>query len=573
MKHIFLKTALATMLMGGVATSCINDLDISSIDPQSSSTYGDMELLAKVYGTLGLTGQKGPAGSSDISSDEGESGFYRTTFNLQELCTDECVWAWQTDSDIPQITNIAWTSASPRVQWAFQRLAFDVTLCNFYLSNTEDKAEDATYKQYRAEVRFLRALHMWYFLDLWGKAPFKTTYDIYELPICKEGKDLYDWIDKELTEIEPMLAPIASFNNSENFGRADQGAAYMLHARLALNSEVYTNGAVKDYDKAISYCDLIDGKYDLSKASKTNPTNGYVYTGYEQVFMADNDQNAQAMKEIIFPIRQDGVKTKCYAAGNYLVSSIRIAGMPYMGTSNGWSCNFSRGALVSKFFSNTDDCPLATKDMIPDGVDVTKLNEAEIIAMDRENGTSTKDVQIKAKDNRALFYSGFGGGVRKGIYFEQIAGFNSGLSIVKWSNIRTDGVATSHNEFPDVDIPLFRYAEVFLTRGEAKFRKSGNPNDALADIKVLRDRANASTPASIDEQYILDEWCREFYMEGRRRSDLIRFDKFVGDEYLWDFKGGVAEGKSVDKMYNVYPIPQDDMNGNENFKGHQNAGY
>ena len=80
MKHIFLKTALAALLMGGVATSCINDLNISSIDPQSSSSYGDMELLAKIYSTLGLTGQKGPAGSGDISSDEGESGFYPTQF-------------------------------------------------------------------------------------------------------------------------------------------------------------------------------------------------------------------------------------------------------------------------------------------------------------------------------------------------------------------------------------------------------------------------------------------------------------------------------------------------------------
>ena len=48
MKHIFLKTALAALLIGGVATSCINDLNISSIDPQSSSSYEEMELLAKV---------------------------------------------------------------------------------------------------------------------------------------------------------------------------------------------------------------------------------------------------------------------------------------------------------------------------------------------------------------------------------------------------------------------------------------------------------------------------------------------------------------------------------------------
>lgn len=558
MKHIFLKTVLAALLMGGATTSCVNDLNISSIDPQSSSSYGDMELLAKIYSTLGLTGQRGPAGNGDISSDEGESGFYRTTFNLQELCTDECAWAWQTDADIPQITNIEWTSSSPRVQWAFQRLAFDVTLCNFYLTNTEDKAEDPQYKLYRAEVRFLRALHLWYFLDLWGKAPFKTTYDIYELPVEKAGKDLYDWIDKELTEIEPQMAEVGEFNNTANFGRADRGAAYMLHARLALNSEVYTNGAVKDYQKAIDYCDLLEGKYELSKADK----NGY--TGYEQVFMADNDENPQAMKEIILPIRQDGVKTKCYSGANYLVSSTRITGMPYMGTNNVWSCNFARAALVKKFFSNLDDCPLATE-KAPDNA-----TEADIIALDEAAGTTTKDVQRKANDDRALFYSGCGGGLRS-IEFEQIAGFNSGLSIVKWSNIRTDGAPTSHVEFPDVDIPLIRYAEMFLTRAEAKFRLSGDPQQARADIEVLRSRAGASTPATITEQFIIDEWCREFYMEGRRRSDLNRFGLFTGDKYIWDFKGGVAEGKSVADYFKVYPIPADDIRGNENLN--QNEGY
>ena len=433
-----------------------------------------------------------------------------------------------------------------------------MTLCNFYLENTEGKAEEADYKRYRAEVRFLRALHMWYFLDLWGKAPFKTNFDIYEYPVEKAGKELYDWIDKELTEIEPQLAEVGEFNNSTNFGRADRGAAYMLHARLALNSEVYTKGAVKDYQKAIDYCNLLDGKYELSKTTK----NGY--TGYEQVFMADNDQNTQAMREIIFPIRQDGVKTKSYSGANYLVSSTRITGMPYMGTSNGWSCNFSRAALVQKFFPTIEDCPLATVEA-PKGA-----TEADIIALDEAAGTTTKDVQRAANDQRALFYSGCGGGLRK-LQTDQIAGFNSGLAIVKWSNIRTDGEPTSHNEFPDVDIPLFRYAEMYLTRAEAKFGLSGDTQQAYDDIKVLRDRAGASTPATITERYIIDEWCREFYMEGRRRSDLVRFGLFTGDEYVWDFKGGVAEGRGVESYFNVYPIPADDINGNENLT--QNPRY
>lgn len=76
MKNIFVKTAVAGILTLGMA-SCADDLNISSIDPQSSPSYNDMELLAKNYATLGLTGQAGPAGKGDISGDEGESGFYR----------------------------------------------------------------------------------------------------------------------------------------------------------------------------------------------------------------------------------------------------------------------------------------------------------------------------------------------------------------------------------------------------------------------------------------------------------------------------------------------------------------
>ena len=562
MRNIFVKTAFAALAVCGMA-SCTNDLNISSIDPQTSTTYEDMELLAKVYGTLGLTGQKGATGAGDISSDEGESGFYRTTFNLQELPTDECNWAWQTDTDIPQISGIAWNSASARTQWAYQRLGFNITLCNFYLANTVGRATEGEYPHYRAEVRFLRALYYWYFLDLWHKAPFKDeNAEMDALPVEKAGKELYDWIDTELTAIESELAPIGSFCNSQNFGRADQGAAYMLHARLALNSAVYTDGAVADYAKAITYSDkVIAGPYDLSKTSVTHPTNGLTYSGYAQVFMADNDRNQNAMKEIILPIRQDGLNTRNYSGANYLVSSTRISGMPYAGTSNCWSCNYARPNLVEKFFP-ADDIPMATEDA-PEG-----SAEADIIALDATSGADTKGILAAAGDDRALFYAGCGGGIRK-LRTDKLNNFLDGISIVKWQNIHSDGAIQHDSEFPDTDIPLLRLAEAYLTRAEAKWR-TGDAT-ALADVNVLRDRAHALPLFSLTEQDLIDEWCREFYMEGRRRSDLIRFDMFTGKKYIWAWKGGVADGQPVDGHFKFYPIPQDDINQNPNM--HQNDGY
>ena len=562
MRHIFAKTAVAGLLAMGM-TSCSNDLNISSVDPQTSSSYEDMELLAKVYGTLGMTGQKGPAGSGDISSDEGESGFYRTTFNLETLPTDECNWAWQTDTDIPQITGISWNSNSSRTQWTYQRLGFNVLLCNFYLQNTADKADDSNYKYYRAEVRFLRALFYWYFLDLWHKAPFKDENNsMIELPVEKGGKELYEWIDSELTAIESEMAPIGQFNTAAEFGRADAGAAYMLHARLALNASVYTDGAVKAYDKAISYCDkLISGPYALSNVEKVHPTNGLKYSGYAQLFMADNDANIDAMKEIIFPIRQDGVKNPNYSTANYLVSSTRIVGMPYPGTTNCWSCNYARPNLIEKFFPN-DDIPMSTDSDTGDG------SEETIIKLDAMDGSDTKGIVAAAGDDRALFYAGRGGGIRK-LHTDKLNNFLDGISIVKWQNIRVDGGACSDPQFPDTDIPLFRLAEAYMTRAEAKWRNGDG--SAILDVNTLRERAHAKPLTQLTEQDLIDEWCREFYMEGRRRSDLIRFDMFTGKKYVWDWKGGIAAGQAVDSHFKYYPIPMDDINNNKNM--HQNEGY
>ena len=550
MKKIFFKSIAAAVLTVGL-TGCVNDLDISSIDPQSSPSADPMGVLAKCYSTLGLTGQAGPAGKGDLSDDEGESGFYRTTFNLQELPTDECAWAWQDNPDIPQLTYMQWNSSSVRVGWAYTRLTYDITLFNSYLQQVEDNEAN---RLYRAEVRFLRALHYWYLLDLFGKVPFKTEFNITELPVEYTAQQIYDWIDKELTEIEPMMAEVGTYSKpGGEYGRADRGAAYLLHARLALNSETYTGKP--DYDKAIEYCNKLEQSRAYELSTRTND-NGY--TGYEQLFMADNDENEQAMRETILPIRQDGARTRNYGGSTYLVLATRISGMPDVGLAIApWSCLFARKSMVDKFFP-AGDIPMSTEEA-PAGA-----SEAEIKALDMQDGSSTDQITAAAGDDRALFYAGRGGGIRKN-GTDAITTFTDGISIVKWSNIRSDNGRVSDTSWPDTDIPLFRYAEMYLIRAEAKWRKSRNLNDALADINVLRDRAHATRLLSINsEMDILDEWCREFYLEGRRRSDLRRFDCFTGNKYLWDWKGGSATGTNVYSHYDVYPFPETDLNNNSN---------
>lgn len=561
MKKIFITAAMASMLCMGFV-SCADELNIKSIDPQSSPTYTAEGLLAKQYATLGLTGQKGAAGSADLSGDEGESGFIRTVFNLEELMTDEILWAWQDNEGIAAITHMNWDKSNARVNWAYQRLIFDITLYNQFISEQTGKmSEDKI-----AEVRFLRALNYYYFLDLYRKAPFKETFDS-NLPIEKSGKDLYEWLDNELTTIEPMMAEVGAYNNSENFGRADRGAAYALHARLALNSAVYTDGQVKDYQKAIDYCDKIinSKKYDLSRKAK----NGY--SGYQQLFMGDNDCNPEAMKEIIFAVRQDGLKTRQYGGSTYLVAACTKAGMPSASTADPWKCIFAREDLVKKFFPK-GDIPMATTDDV-----LANATKDQIIAKDNEKGYGTDAVIAKAKDDRALLYMGVGGcesgKVRTLNPGEAITDPLNGAAIVKWSNFHADGTAQHDQNFSDTDIPLFRLAEIYLTRAEAKFRLNGS-QDGLADIKLVQDRANRAPDlqaTSVDNQTLIDEWCREFFMEGRRRSDLVRFGLFSGSKYLWSFKGGVPNGSGIESHFDIYPIPGNEIKNNPNMT--QNPKY
>lgn len=573
MKNIILKTAVVGLLALGM-TSCADDLNISSIDPKSSPSYDMEQLLAKQYATLGVTGQTGPAGKGDLSMDEGESGFFRTVFNLEELPTDECAWAWTNDTDIPNLLGLSWTSSSQRAAWCWTRLAYDVRLYNQFIAEDGEKAGP----QVTAEVRFLRALHYYYFLDLFHKAPFKLTNDM-SLPGQKTGIDLYNWIDQELTNLEDTLADMGTYNNAEGFGRADKGAAYALHAQLCLNAAVYTDGQIttEAWKKAKHYCDLlINGPYALSQTAVTDPA-GNKWSGYEQLFMGDNDENTNAMKEIIFPIRQDGDKTQSYAGSTCLIGGASGAGMPYLNTNNYWTCYFARVNVLEKFFANPEkDMPKLTEEqskMYQDSIST----EPEVIKHDAELGISTKNVQKKAGDERALFYMGLGG-TSKGSYRtltpgKQISGFLNGASIVKWTNYRSNGGARHNDTFDDTDIPLFRLGTIYMIRAEVEYRL-GDAAAAAADINTLRTRAgntNLLTASTVNKQTLIDEWSRETFFEGRRRSDLVRFGLFTGSKYLWSFKGGVPNGTGVDSRYNIYPVPAIDVSGNPAIT--QNPGY
>ncbi len=536
MKNKLIKYLTGTLLITIVASSCAKKLDLfptNDLTPEKtfSTAAGYKSVLAKIYGTLAITGNSGPAGNPDISGglDEGSQvAFIRMFFNCNELPTDEAVVAWN-DQTIHDFHDLKWTSADPFLKGIYARPIYNITLINEYIRESSDAklaersitgAEAADIKKSVAEVRFLRAFNYWVMMDLFGKSTFITEADLIGTTLPREisRADLFLYIEKELKAIDADLAPAKTIE----YGRVDQGAAWALLARMYLNAGTYAGAA--RYTDAITYAKkVISGGYSL-------------YSGYPRVFMADNDK---AKDEFVFAVNCDGLRTQAYGNTTFFVhAACGDEGVQY-GVGGGWYGYRSTSAFVGLFPDNTG-----------------------------------------ATDKRAMFTTSKYGTSPAQLIITDISNFDQGPHVKKYVNIRSDGgpVSDTRKEFADVDFPVFRLSEMYLIYAEAVLRggTGGDAATALNYINLIRTRAFENATGNISAgtltlDFILAERGRELYWEGHRRTDLIRYGLLTTGTYLWPWKGGVSSGTAVDAKYNLFPIPSSNIVANPNLT--QNTGY
>jgi hypothetical protein len=518
---------LFTVLIAAGISSCKKNLDlVPTNDITSEAVYktaeGYKQAFAKVYGSYATTGNNGGAGNGDIQGiDEGTSDFLRLFWQAQELSTDEAVIAWG-DAGIRDLHNLNWSSSNPFLRGLYLRSMYQITLSNeFIRQSADDKVSargisgtDATnISGYRAEARFLRAFQYWVMMDLFGNPPFVTETDLFGGPLPKQiqRKDLFNYIETELKAIEAVL-PAAKSNE---YGRADKGAVWALLARLYLNAKVYTG--TDRFTDAITYSKkVIDAGYTLTP-------------DYRHLMLADNHLNKN---EFILTINYDGQRTQSFGGATFLTHAAVGGSMPpaNFGVSGGWF-----GLRTTKNLPN----------LFPD-----------------YTGTA---------DKRSQFYQ-----TGQNLEINDISAFTDGLAVTKIRNVTRSGTQGQNGDFADVDFPLFRLAEMYLVYAESVLRggTGGDLSTAVQYINNLRIRAYGNTSGNVTTitlPFILDERGRELYWEGHRRTDLIRYDLFTTDTYLWPFKGGVKNGKAVEAYRNLYPIPFEEINGNPNLT--QNPGY
>ena len=527
-------------------TACVQDLDVVPHDENKIMDFDQDAVFSKCYATLALTGQQGPAGSGDVDDiDEGTSAFIRMVWELQEFPTDECYVAWN-DPGLPEIRTIRWNSLNQLVQGLYYRFYFNITLCNHFLENAKaDYSADAPNQI--AEVRFLRALNYYYLVDMFGSVPFADKVNASQKPQYTRLQ-MYNWVEEELKDLETKLPETRT-----NDFRVDRYAAKLLLARMYLNAEVYTG--VPQWELAAKYAkEVIDGPHKLHTTSA-----GGIYTPYQEMFMGDNYRVVGgAAGEGILNIYQDGVHTQCWGGSTFLIAACRDKSV-YVNpaTSEGWAGFRCSPEFVEKWLPldqtettlyNEFDMPGILGD--DRAILCSKLNtDKPVVSADTTIATADS---IRTRGDMGEFYSGWSMLKWTGRYIENPKG--------------EDITIAPHNaQFPDTDVPFMRVAEAYLTYAEAVFR--GAPASGMSAeeaVKALRDRAHNAKPFTIDEQFLLDEWSREFYAEGRRRIDLVRFGQFAGPQatYHWEGRGGKKSSEgliSLDKKFNVYPIPESDI--------------
>lgn len=525
-----MKKFIYTLLFCGTAMispSCLSDLDqYPHEETTSENVFSNPDnyrsALAKIYVSMVINGQEKGGGNADLSSNIGQD-YMRSYFNLQELGTDEVASTWLTGDKVSGLTYLNWDANDAWVADMYYRIYYNISLCNEFLRNSSDgKISGFTpevqkeIKGYRAEARFMRALFYYHALDLFRNIPFVTENDPVGgfIPPRNTPQQTFEYIESELKTITngQNTDEILPARAQSHYGRASKGAAYALLAKLYLNAKVYIG--TDKYTECIS-------------AAKSAIDEGYTLEpDYASLFNADNDKRTH---EIIFSLPVDATHTVSWGASTYLVcGAVSLSSETQKpedyGVKSGWGSMRARGELTKLF---------------------------------------------KPGDNRAMFYT-------QG-QSQDVNAMDSqadGYLVTKWTNITDDGKIASNTVDGGVntDFPLIRLADVYLMYAEAVLRggQGGTRAQALSYINALRQRAYGSNTAGqisdseLTLQFILNERGRELYWEGTRRTDLIRYDMFTTDKYLWQWKGEVKEGKAVDSRYNIYPIPSTELTANPN---------
>lgn len=437
----------------------------------------------------------------------------------QEHTTDECLGPtrgpdWDDNGIWRVLHNHTWTADHAFLSNTFNELLQVV----FTATNALSFGPTA---QQAAEARYLRAFVMFSIADGWNQVPFRQPGEnLLNAPNVLKGTEALDFVISECKAIINDL-PDGPVN------RANKDAARVLLMKAYLNKGAFANRqsptfAAADMQEVITYADQIinSNKYSLED-------------NYYDNFAPNNDQVSS--ENIWTGENQGGI-----SSGN--VRSRWFCTLHYNQNPSGWN-GF---ATLSDFYNSFEDSDVRKKADYPGMTDVSGINAGFLVGQQfDQNGTALQD-----RKGNPLAFTPEVALVETGNNLEI-----TGIRVIKYP------IDYAGGDNADNDYVFFRYADVLLMKAEALLR-SNNAGDALTIVNEVRDKRGATDLGALSLDDMLAERGREFYWEGWRRQDQIRFGKFLAAR-----QNKPASGP--ERL--LFPIPAAALAVNPNLE--QNPGY
>lgn len=391
--------------------------------------------------------------------------------------------------------------------------------------------------QVEAEAKFLRAFTMFTVLDLYGQVPFRQPGEnLLNPPTVLKGTEAVNFLITEVKAIRPNLPAITG--PTQAF-KASKDAADVLLMKLLLQKGTYANRqaptfAAADMNEVISLADGIinSGRYTLSNNVWDNyaPNNGTIST--ENIFTNQNIGGSRA----------GNLRAAWYKTNHYNQNK------------SGWN-GFSTLAEVYDKFEATDQrrgvaYPTGQASLPNTG---NRINTGFLVGQqyDLKNDTALND-----RKKQPLAFT-------REVKVQE-SGTNLEVTGIRVYRYPID-YAPTNDETPDNDYVIYRFADVYLMKAEAQFRGgTGGAAAAQATLNTVKTKRGATALAAAPTaQQILDERQREFFWDGWRRMDEIRFGTFLAPRTL--------KPSASDPKYLYFPIPTGALAVNPNLE--QNPGY
>ena len=429
-----------------------------------------------------------------------------------------------------------WNADHQQVGSVFNGLLQVVFNCTNVLSYIPNSTA-ANKAQIAAEAKFIRAFAMFTVLDLYGQVPFRQPgEDLLLAPTVLKGVDAVNFL---ITEVGSIKADLPISAGTSSAGRATKDAADVLLMKLLLQKGTYVNRTAPTFDaadmnKVVALADglISSGRYSLATNVWDNyaPNNGTIST--ENIFTSQN----------IGGSRGGNLRSAWYKTQHYNMNK---------GSWNG----FSTLAEVYDKFEATDK---RIGVPYPTGIAAfpnpgNRINVGFLIGQQYD---MRNDAVLKDRNGAPLAFT------------RTVATQESNAATLEVTGIRVIrypiDYGPSNNDQADNDYVFYRFADVMLMKAEAQLRgATGGAANALTIVNTIRANRGASTLVSLSAANLLDERQREFYWDGWRRMDQIRFGTFLAARTL--------KPAASDPKYLYYPIPTGALAVNPNLS--QNPGY